>query len=74
VTPSSPQLRIHLAVLLAAAALAAAADSAVPLPRLQLHAGEHAFTVEVARTPQQRARGLMGRTRLGGGTGMLFVF
>ena len=73
-TRSSPQLRAHLAVLLAAASLAAAADSAAPLPRLQLHAGEHAFTVEVARTPQQRARGLMGRTRLDAGAGMLFVF
>jgi uncharacterized membrane protein (UPF0127 family) len=74
VTPSSPQLRAHLAVLLAAASLAAAAGSAAPLPRLKLHAGEHAFTVEVARTPQQRARGLMGRTRLDDGAGMLFVF
>jgi uncharacterized membrane protein (UPF0127 family) len=74
VTPSSRQRRAHLAVLLAAASLAAAADSSVPLPRLQLHAGEHAFTVEVARTPQQRARGLMGRTRLDDGAGMLFVF
>jgi uncharacterized protein len=74
VTPSRLQLRAHLAVLLAAAALAASADSAVPLPWLQLHAGEQAFTVEVARTPQQRARGLMGRTRLDDGAGMLFVF
>jgi uncharacterized protein len=74
VTPSSLQLRAHLAGLLAAASLVAAADSPVLLPQLQLQAGAHAFTAEVARTPQQRARGLMGRTRLDDGAGMLFVF
>jgi uncharacterized membrane protein (UPF0127 family) len=67
-------LRAHLAALLAAASLSAAADSSAPLPRLQLHAGAHVFDVEVARTPQQRKLGLMGRTRLDDSAGMLFVF
>jgi uncharacterized membrane protein (UPF0127 family) len=34
----------------------------------------HTFNVEVATTPQQRARGLMERTRLDDDAGMLFVF
>ena len=71
-TLSSLKLRAPLAALLAAASLAAAADS--PLPRLQLHAGVYAFNVEVVSTPQQRALGLMGRTRLEDNAGMLFVF
>ena len=56
----------------AALSLAAAADS--PLPRVELKAGPHRFDVEVATTPPQRAQGLMGRTHLADGTGMLFVF
>jgi len=67
-------LRAHLAALLAAASFTAAADSPAPLSRLELHAGAHTFNVEVASTPQQRAQGLMGRTRLHDNTGMLFVF
>ena len=66
------RIRAHLALLLAAASLAAAADASLPRPRL--HAGGHAFNVEVASTPQQRELGLMGRTRLADDAGMLFVF
>jgi uncharacterized membrane protein (UPF0127 family) len=36
--------------------------------------GSHAVAVEVARTEAQRARGLMFRTSLADGAGMLFVF
>lgn len=43
-------------------------------PRLPLQIGPHAFQVEVAATPQQRQRGLMGRTHLPADSGMLFVF
>ena len=64
--------RHFLAAALAALSLAAAADSA--LPRVELKAGAHRFDVEVAATPVQRAHGLMGRTHLADGTGMLFVF
>jgi len=74
VTPSSLPLPAPLAALLAAASLAAAADSPTPLPRLPLHAGAHTFEVEVARTAQQRQRGLRDRTRLADNAGMLFVF
>ena len=42
--------------------------------QLPLHIGPHAFQVEVAATPQQRQRGLMGRTHLAADGGMLFVF
>jgi len=69
---SSVPLRAHLAALLAAASLAAAAEPAPP--PLQLRAGAHTLQVEVASTPQQREIGLMGRTRLENDTGMLFVF
>ena len=36
--------------------------------------GPHVFQVEIAATPQQRERGLMGRTRLPENGGMLFIF
>jgi len=36
--------------------------------------GSHRFTVELARTPEQRARGLMFRERLDPDHGMLFIF
>jgi hypothetical protein len=73
VTSSSTRLRTALAAILAALSLAATAGSG-PLPRVELKAGAHAFDVEVATTPQQRKRGLKGRTRLAADAGMLFVF
>lgn len=42
--------------------------------RQVLRIGDHAFQVEIAATPQQRERGLMGRTQLAEKGGMLFVF
>jgi len=42
--------------------------------RQPLRIGPHAFEVEIAATPQQRERGLMGRSRLPENGGMLFVF
>lgn len=41
--------------------------------RMQLLAGEHAIDAYVARTREQRARGLMHRTELGPNEGMLFI-
>jgi len=41
--------------------------------RMQLLAGEHAIEAYVARTREQRARGLMHRTDLGPNEGMLFI-
>ena len=72
--PSSLRHSALFGLLLAAASFSAAADSTAPLSRLELHAGAHTFNVEVASTPQQRAQGLMGRTRLDHNAGMLFVF
>ncbi|MEX2649461.1 MAG: DUF192 domain-containing protein [Alphaproteobacteria bacterium] len=37
-------------------------------------AGEHAFEIELAETPEQRSRGLMFRDHLAPDAGMLFVF
>jgi len=56
-------------LLLCAAAGAAATDT-----RLPIRIGPHVFQVEIAATPQQRERGLMGRIRLPKNGGMLFVF
>lgn len=36
--------------------------------------GSHVFNVEIARTGEQRARGLMYRERLGKDEGMLFIY
>ncbi|TYC50480.1 DUF192 domain-containing protein [Rhodobacterales bacterium] len=41
---------------------------------IQSHETVHRFTVEVAATERQRARGLMFREEMGGDEGMLFVF
>lgn len=68
---SRPGLRLSFAALLAASFAAVADD---PLPRVELKAGAHRLDVEVASTPAQRARGLMGRTQLADNAGMLFVF
>ena len=60
---------------------AAAFSSAQPVafPHTQLIVAsasgvQHEFTVEVARTPAQRSRGLMYRTRLAADQGMLFLY
>lgn len=57
------------ALLLLFGTTAAASDA-----RLPLRIGPHAFQVELATTPSQRERGLMGRTHLPADGGMLFVF
>ena len=44
------------------------------LPAVKLRAGIHQITAEVARTPEQRAIGLMNRPTMGANEGMLFVF
>lgn len=42
--------------------------------RIDVKVGEEIFTVEVARTPEERERGLMHRSSIGKNEGMLFVF
>ncbi len=44
------------------------------LPAISLNAGMHLISAEVARTPEQRAIGLMNRRSLPPNAGMLFVF
>ena len=63
-------LRAAAFVALVLVALPATARDA----RIPLSIGKRTFTVEVASTPTERARGLMERTRLPAGGGMLFVF
>ena len=53
---------------------AAAQDAPQKLPTVQLNAGMHLISAEVARTPQQRAIGLMHRQQMAMNEGMLFIF
>lgn len=50
--------------------LAAGADTLV----LKTETGDHSFAVEVARTPQEKAMGLMFRRSLPEDAGMLFLY
>jgi uncharacterized protein len=65
-----------LASLVLAAALlpAAAQEPQTNLPRVTLSAGMHQIDAQVARTPDQRATGLMYRKEMPQHEGMLFVF
>ncbi|MCX7341163.1 MAG: DUF192 domain-containing protein [Hyphomicrobiales bacterium] len=71
-------LRVAIVLQLCCAALAAglAAASAQALEKLTLvtASGRHSFQVEVMRTPDERARGLMFRRFLPADRGMLFDF
>ncbi|MBA3598811.1 MAG: DUF192 domain-containing protein [Methylibium sp.] len=53
---------------------ACAQEAPQKLPTVRLNASLHNIQAEVARTPEQRATGLMHRTALGANEGMLFVF
>ncbi|HXD06271.1 MAG TPA: DUF192 domain-containing protein [Burkholderiaceae bacterium] len=64
-----------IAFVAAAIACTAFAQSDVQkLPGVRLNAGIHNISAEVARSPDQRAMGLMFRTSMGSSEGMLFVF
>ncbi len=60
----------------AEAASQSSAPSGLPLIPLQIMSGgrTHAFTVEVAQTPEEQNQGLMFRKRVGPSEGMLFPF
>lgn len=64
------------ALLLAGAPAAGARDAAFPLDTLAVETagGLHAFDVEIARTREQMTEGLMHRTVLPPGEGMLFLY
>src|SRR6266850_8102395 len=74
----SPILRLPLRVLAMALVFLA---SAAPASRLESGAEPraifpdgHAFRLEIARTPEQKARGYMYRDKVGRREGMLFLF
>jgi uncharacterized membrane protein (UPF0127 family) len=57
-----------------AASLAVAQEPQMNLPRVKLAAGMHQIDAQVARTPDERATGLMHRKEMPQHEGMLFVF
>ena len=70
-------LAVGLLALLATAVLATptlAKQPQLDLPRVQLQAGLHLITAQVARTPEQRSLGLMWRRTMPANEGMWFVF
>jgi uncharacterized membrane protein (UPF0127 family) len=68
--------RRHLAALMVFAACGTAWSQEAPqrLGAITLNAGIHNIRAEVARTPEQRAIGLMHRREMPVNDGMLFVF
>ena len=80
-TAMRSSLRRHLLAILAVLAwapafaqLAPAGQPQLDLPRTTLTAGMHRIDAQVARTPDQRAIGLMHRKEMPAHEGMLFVF
>lgn len=67
-------MRSRVASLVGIAVLIATAGCSPKPQRISVGVGSAAFTVEVARTDAERARGLMHRRTLGSREGMLFVF
>jgi uncharacterized membrane protein (UPF0127 family) len=65
-------LRVLAATVLLAGATHAAAETRLKTTTLRL--GPHALKVEVVRTDEDRARGLMHRPKLDRDAGMLFIF
>jgi uncharacterized membrane protein (UPF0127 family) len=66
--------RLLLLALLLPGALAAGHGPQPPLPLLGIRVGDVALTVEVADQAREREHGLMHRTELPAGRGMLFVY
>ncbi|MCP9483086.1 DUF192 domain-containing protein [Shimia sp. CNT1-13L.2] len=64
------------ALLMVIGSMAMAAETACRADRIELRGdfGLAAFRIEVAQTPDERARGLMFREYMAPGAGMLFVF
>lgn len=69
-----PALLTILALLISLASESRAQDAPQRLPAVQLQAGMHLIVAELAKTPPQRATGLMNRRQMGPNEGMLFVF
>lgn len=62
------------ALALAMPAFSQGAAPAKPLPVVTVKIAGHALRAEVVSTPDQRAKGLMHREKLGKDDGMLFIF
>ena len=67
-------MRTSAASALGLSLLMALAGCTSRLEKVPVTVGSDVFSVEVARTPAQRERGLMHRRSLGNREGMLFVF
>lgn len=65
---------LALTLFLLLAPVAAWAQDLVPLTVTTEQGKAHPFQVEIAGTPEERARGLMFRTELAEDRGMLFIF
>lgn len=63
-------LAVFAALFSGAAGIAADSSSVT----VATQSGTHRLTIEWARTPSERARGLMGREKMANGHGMLFDF
>ena len=66
--------RIARFLLLAALAATLPAQAETALKVMRLKMGAHSLKVEVARSDDERAKGLMFREKLGRDDGMLFIF
>ena len=66
--------RLFLAVLLAFVPPALAQEATLEPLEIATSSGQHSFSVEVMRTDEQRARGLMNRRFMAQDRGMLFDF
>jgi uncharacterized membrane protein (UPF0127 family) len=69
-------IRFFAAIITAAAVLVQLATAQLPVTPLTITSGEktHAFTVEIASTPEEIQQGLMFRDSLAPDAGMLFDF
>jgi len=67
-------MRLHPLYVCVVAAFAMRTAGAAELPTVPLTIGEHKLVAEIARTPDQRALGLMNRFSLKPDHGMLFIF
>jgi len=66
-------LALLASALLLSVAPAKAGQPQLDLPRMQLQAGLHLITAQVARTPEQLSLGLMWRRSMPANEGMWFV-
>ena len=67
-------MRLPLTALILLAAFSGPMPASAQLPTVQLNAGIHLITAEVAASDPARTRGLMFRQSLAANHGMLFIF